>query len=79
MPTTHVAVPLHPLPLQPANVDPVPGVAVKVTVVPDTKLKPQVAPQSIPGGLVVTVPSPTPALLTVRVNVFGAAKLALTV
>ncbi len=43
------------------------------------KVELQVAPQSIPAGLLVTVPSPTPALLTVRVNVLGAAKLAVTV
>jgi len=79
MTTTQVPVPLHPLPLQPPKVDPADVVAVNVTVVPDAKLKLQVVPQSIPAGLLVTVPSPNPALLTVRVNVFGAAKLALTV
>jgi len=77
--TTHVAVPLHPLPLQPPNVDPADGVAVNVTVVPLVKLKLQVAPQAIPGGLLVTVPSPTPCLVTVRVNVLRVAKLAATV
>jgi hypothetical protein len=79
MTTTHVAVPLHPLPLQPPNVDPADAVAVNVTVVPLMKVEPQVAPQSIPAGLLVTVPSPTPALVTVRVNELGAAKLAVTV
>src|SRR5262245_27791616 len=78
--TTHVAVPLHPLPLQPPKVDPVAAVAVKVTVVPDTKGKLHVAPQTIPAGLLVTVPTPAPAGVTVRVNVFGGAvKLAVTV
>src|SRR5678815_1959624 len=39
-----------------------------------------VAPQSIPGGLLVTVPTPAPAGVTVRVNVFGGAvKVAVTV
>jgi hypothetical protein len=32
--TVHVPVPVHPPPLQPANVDPVAGVAVSVTIVP---------------------------------------------
>src|SRR5262245_41185767 len=78
--TTHVAVPLHPLPPQPPKVDPVAAVAVKVTVVPATKGKLHVAPQTIPAGLLVTVPIPAPAGVTVRVNVFtGAVKLAVTV
>jgi hypothetical protein len=79
MTTTHVAVPLHPLPLQPPNVDPADGVAVNVTVVPLMKVELQVAPQSIPAGLLVTVPRPSPDFVTVRVNVLGAAKLAVTV
>src|SRR5262245_45020463 len=78
--TTHVAVPLHPLPLHPPKVDPVAAVAVKVTVVPDAKGKLQVAPHTIPAGLLVTVPTPAPAGVTVRVNVFGGAvKFAVTV
>ncbi len=32
--TVHVLVPLHPLPLQAAKVEPVAGMAVKVTAVP---------------------------------------------
>jgi len=78
--TVHVPVPLHPLPLQPPKVDPDAGAAVNVTVVPDEKGKLHVVPQSIPAGLLVTVPSPTPALVTVRVNVLaGAVKVAVTV
>jgi hypothetical protein len=77
--TTHVPVPLHPLPLQPPKVDPASGAAVNVTEAPFGKLKLQVAPQSIPAGLLATVPSPTPALVTVRLNVVGIAKLAVTV
>jgi hypothetical protein len=79
MTTTHVAIPLHPLPLQPPNVDSADGAAVNVTVVPLMKVKLQVVPQSIPAGLLVTVPSPTPALVTVRVDVLGVAKFAVTV
>ena len=78
--TVHVPVPLHPLPLQPAKVDPDAGAAVNVTVVPDEKGKLHVVPQSIPAGLLVTVPIPTPALVTVRVKVLaGAVKVAVTV
>jgi|SRR5689334_1675093 len=78
--TTQVPVPLHPLPLQPAKVDPDAGAAVNVTVVPDEKGKLHVVPQSIPAGLLVTVPIPTPALVTVRVKVLaGAVKVAVTV
>jgi hypothetical protein len=79
MTTTHVVVPLHPLSLQPSNVEPADGVAVNVTVVPLMKVELHVTPQSIPAGLLVTVPSPAPALVTVRVNVGRVAKLAETV
>lgn len=78
--TVHVPVPLHPLPLQPAKVEPVAGLAVNVTEVPLVNGKLHVVPQSIPAGLLVTVPSPTPALVTVRVKVLaGAVKVAVTV
>ena len=73
-PVAAVRVPLHP-----PNVDPAAGVAVNVTEVPLGKVRLQVAPQSIPAGLLVTVPSPTPFLFTVRVNALGVAKLAVTV
>jgi hypothetical protein len=62
-------VPLHTAPLQPVKMDPTLGVAVRVTTVPFTKLAAQVAPQSIPAGLLVTVPVPAPALVTVSANV----------
>src|SRR5439155_5819952 len=52
--------------LQPLNMEARSGVAVKVTTVPLAYEAEQVAPQSIPGGLEVTVPLPVPALLTVR-------------
>ena len=51
-------------PLQPANVEPPVGVAIRVTLPLNWAL--QVEPQSIPAGLLVTVPAPVPALLTVR-------------
>jgi hypothetical protein len=63
MVTTHVPVPEHPPPLQPAppvNVEFGPGVAVKVTTAPCAKNDEQVAPQEIPDGLLVTVPVPVP-------------------
>ncbi|HTX52057.1 MAG TPA: hypothetical protein VMD08_01505 [Candidatus Baltobacteraceae bacterium] len=66
MVTVQGAVPEHPPPLQPAKVDPPLGVAVKVTLVPLAKLALQVAPQLIPAGLLVTVPVPVPASVTVK-------------
>jgi hypothetical protein len=62
--TAHVPVPLQ-APDQPANVDPVLGVAVSVTGVPLVKLALHVVPQLIPEGLLVIVPVPVPALATV--------------
>jgi hypothetical protein len=47
------------------NVDPVAAVAVRVTDV--LKLTEQVVPQLMPLGLLVTVPLPVPAGVTVRV------------
>ncbi|HET9252662.1 MAG TPA: hypothetical protein VFP58_11155 [Candidatus Eisenbacteria bacterium] len=63
-----VPVPEVPPPLQPAKTEPEAGVAVKVTTVPDGKDLEQVEPQSIPAGLLVTVPVPVPDLFTVRVT-----------
>jgi hypothetical protein len=65
-----VKVKLHgPVPVQapahPAKVEPVPGVAVSVTVVPGAKPALQVVPQLIPEGLLVIVPAPVPPLCTV--------------
>jgi len=60
----HVPVPLH-APDQPANVEPVPGVAVSVTAVPTAMLPLHVVPQLIPAGLLVTAPAPVPAFCTV--------------
>ena len=53
-------------PLQPANVLLAFGVSVRVTWLPDAKPKLHIAPQLIPGGLLVTVPVPVPASVTVN-------------
>ena len=65
MVTEQVPVPVQ-APLQPANMEPEAGLAVRVTAVPVLKLALQVPGQSIPLGLLVTVPDPVPARLTVR-------------
>ena len=56
-------------PLQLAKVEPLLGVAVRVTVVATGKVAPHVLPQSIPTGELVTVPLPLPAFATERVVV----------
>ena len=60
----HVDVPVH-APDHPKKVLPESGFAVNTTAVPLGKLAVQVCPQSIPAGLLVTVPPPLPALFTV--------------
>src|SRR5215831_3319694 len=65
MVVVQVPVPVHPPPLQPENVEPAAGVAVKVTAVPLANGAEQVVPQEMPVGMLVTVPEPAPALLTV--------------
>jgi hypothetical protein len=67
MVTLHAPVPLQD-PLQPANVEPESGAAVKFTTVPFAKLAEHVGPQEIPEGVLVTVPVPVPVLATVRVK-----------
>ena len=64
--TVQAPVPAHPPPLQPANVEPVAAAAVKVTAVPLVYEAEHVAPQLMPAGLLVTVPLPVPALVTVK-------------
>src|SRR5438132_13901779 len=56
----HVPVPVQPPPVHPSKVEPLAGVAVRVTCVPLSKEAEQVAPQLIPAGLEVTVPLPVP-------------------
>ncbi len=76
----HVRLPPHVASLQPPNVDPMLGAAVRVTDVPAAKAAEQVLPQLMPAGALVTVPVPVPALLTVNVLVpSGALKFAVTV
>lgn len=73
---TQLAVPVH-APLHPVKVEPTSGVAVRVTVVPWGKVAEHVAPQSMPAGLLVTVPEPVPVLPTVTVRTIS--KVAVTV
>ena len=56
---THSAVPVQ-APLQPINVEPAVGVAVRVILVPAGKLAEQVEPQLIPAGSLVMFPEPFP-------------------
>jgi hypothetical protein len=65
--TVQVPVPEQPSPDQPVKVEPPEAVAVRLTDVPELKLAEQVAPQSMPLGLLVTVPEPVPVLETERV------------
>ena len=58
--TTHVPVPLQPPPLQPLNKDPGAGVADSATSVSCGNAAAHVAPQSMPSGVLVTVPAPAP-------------------
>lgn len=76
--TMQVPVPEQPPPLQPLNVEPVAGMAVKVTALPLANAAEHVAPQEIPAGLLVTLPVPAPVGLTVSVKVCTA-KVAVTV
>ena len=66
--TLHVPVPVQPPPLQPVNVEPAAGVAVRVTTVPLVKPVEHVAPQEIPAGALVMLPLPAPDFATVSVN-----------
>ena len=63
--TVHADVPLQ-APLQPAKYAPFAGTAVSFTTLPDAKEAVQVPGQLIPAGLLVTVPVPVPARLTLK-------------
>jgi hypothetical protein len=76
--TEQVPVPVH-APLQLANVDPVEGAAVKVTLSPWAKLPVHETVQLIPDGVLVTVPLPVPAMVSVSANVGLRSKVAVTV
>ncbi|MDH3443458.1 MAG: hypothetical protein OEN50_05995 [Deltaproteobacteria bacterium] len=58
-----VIVLLQPVPVQPANVDPLAGYVVSVTCVPFTTLSLQSLPQLIPGAAM--CPAPVPVFCTV--------------
>jgi len=72
-----LAVPVQ-APLQPVNVEPTAGAAVRVTAVPDVNEVEHVVPQLMPAGALVIVPLPVPALLTVSANEDGSANVAVT-
>src|SRR6266511_1974950 len=75
MVSVHVPVPEQ-SPLQPAKLEPEAAVAVRMTEVPSAKACEQVLPQSIPAGLLVTMPAPLPAFATV--SVLSVSKVAVT-
>jgi hypothetical protein len=56
-------------PLQPANVDPAAGVAVRETMVPEEYTSEQSLPQLMPAGLLVTDPLPAPDFVKARAKV----------
>ena len=64
------SLPLQP-PLQASNIQPVTAVAVRVTAVSGSKVSVQSVappPQVMPGGELVTMPSPSPAMVTARLR-----------
>lgn len=76
--TAQVPVPLQPPPDHPVNVEPGDAVAERSTV-PGLKLPEQVAPQSIPAGVDVTVPDPVPDFETVSTGLDAELNVAVTV
>ena len=67
MVTEQLLVPVQ-APLQPVNVEPAAGVSIKVTTVLLVKFAVHVPGQLMPAGLLVTVPVPFPARVTVSGN-----------
>ena len=65
-------------PLQPAKLEPGAGAGVSVTEVPLGYVCEQSLPQSIPAGLLLTVPAPEPVLVTERVCATEGAAAVLT-
>ena len=77
MVTVHVPAAFVQAPLQPANVEPVFAAAVNMTIVPLGKFAEQVVGHLMPDGLLVTVPLPVPASVTVSVK-FTSVNVAVT-
>src|SRR5262249_58093693 len=69
--TVQVPVPEQPPPLQPVNVDPAAGVALRMTAVPLGNVAEHMVPHEMPAGVLVTVPVPAPAVLTVSAKGCG--------
>jgi hypothetical protein len=66
--SVHGSFPWQP-PLHPVNVEPMSGMAVRVTTLPLGNDSLQSMPQAIPGGELITLPLPVPALLTVMFSI----------
>ena len=76
--TVHEPVPVQ-APDQPPNVELASGAAVRVTLVPAAYTSVQSDPQLMPAGADVTIPSPVPAFVTLRLFCGTAVKVALIV
>lgn len=75
-----VPVPEQPSPVHPVNVDPAVGLAVNVICVPLAKLAEHVVEHMlIPAGLLLTLPLPVPAKVTVSKSLLPVLKVAVTV
>ena len=66
--TTQTPVPLHNPPGDQNAAEPTAGIGVRVKVDPLATVTEHVVPQSIPGGLLVTIPEPLPDVTTASVN-----------
>ena len=73
--TVQDPVPAQAPPPHPAKTEPLAGVAVSATLVPELNWAAHVAPQLIPDGELETVPVPVPPGVSVRVNCGGGAGL----